>query len=71
MTWAGEPELAGEYLIAPELEPELVLFYSCSPALTCTTQKVLIAGIFLVVDNSCLKLTYETFFCYRKQNNGA
>ena len=39
MTWAGEPEperelepeLVGEYLIAPGLEPELVLFYSGSP----------------------------------------
>ena len=47
LTWAGEPELKGEYLIAPELElelvgeylitlkleQELVLFYSGSSAL--------------------------------------
>ena len=35
VTWAGEPELdlVGEYLIAPELKPELVLFCRDSPAL--------------------------------------
>ena len=30
---ASEPELMDDYLIAPELEPELVLFYGGSPAL--------------------------------------
>ena len=39
VTWAGEPELMSEYLIAPELAgdyliaPELVLFYTGSPVL--------------------------------------
>ena len=37
MTWAGEPELVGEYLIAPELEPELVGDYLIDPELVLFT----------------------------------
>ena len=33
VTWAGEPELVDEYLIAPKLEPELVDEYLIAPKL--------------------------------------